>query len=177
VWRRGVAATIDGALGWALSEVLRRAAHVPQPQPASRRRVRLPGRRRSGREELRRALGGGSAAERRVMRRFLAVNAAASVVAVVPPLVRTGRTLGQTAAGIRLVAEGGADASLGRGLVRQFGLPALAVGALAARSPEGLAASVGLTLADGVAALLDSERRTLRDRALGTRMVEGPRSG
>jgi uncharacterized RDD family membrane protein YckC len=93
------------------------------------------------------------------------------VLATAPLLARDGRTMGQRLAGIRLVREDGGEAGLVRALTRQFTLPGLALAALLAHSPAGLGLSLAVTAADGAASLVDAERRTLRDRALDTRVV------
>ena len=165
LWRRAAAGTVDGALGWLVSEGLIRALGGERPSPPRPpRRRRLPGRRRSPGEELRRSFFGAPT-------RHTAVMGVAPVLAAAPAMVRDGRTPGQRAAGIRLVRTDGAEAGLARGLARQFAPQGALVAAQLARSLTALGLGLALAAADAAAWLVGDERRTLRDRALGTRVV------
>ena len=171
LWRRAAAGTFDGMLQGLTSEALTRAARIPRPEgPRTRRRWEVWRRRHPPRRQVQDALFGAGRAAGRTDRRYHAVSAAGTLSTAVPMLFQGGRTPGQRALGMRLIREDGAEAGTGRALVRGLVLPGLAYGALLARSPEALGATALAAIVDGLA-VLGTERRTLRDRALGTRMV------
>ena len=166
LWRRAGAGTVDGVLGWLVSEALIRGLRVERPavpRPPSRWRLRWRLlRRRSPAEELRGAFLGAPSGH-------TVVTGLASILAGAPALAHDGRTPGQRAAGIRLVGADGGEAGLPRLLGRQFAPQVVLSVALLARSPAAIGLGVVLAAADAAAWLVG--RRTLRDRALGTSVI------
>jgi hypothetical protein len=174
LWRRAAAGTLDALIQTVASEALTRVTGARRPEARGfPPRWALRRRRRPLRRQFREALFGATPAEIRAYRRYSSVNALGTLSTALPAVAQGGRTPGQRALGLRLVREDDSETSVARSLVRGVLPSTLVYGGLLARSPAAVAAVALAAWADGLA-VLGPGRRTLRDRALGTRMVEDP---